>query len=146
VRIVLDTNVLARAHHLSRGPARKALLNIYAGPHILIVSQYLLRELERVLYYPRLVRRSGLTRADISEYLERLAAAATLVEPASVRQNILRDPADEAVLGTALAGKVDVLCTRDAHFFEEGVQRFCASKAIRVLTDTELLREPDFSS
>jgi putative PIN family toxin of toxin-antitoxin system len=145
VRIVFDTNVLARAHHLSHGPARQALVNIFDGPHILIVSQYLLHELDRVLAYPRLLRRSGLTRADILEYLERLAEAATLVDPAPVPRDVLSDPDDEPILGTALAGRADVLCTRDAHFFEESAQRFCASHGIRLLTDRGLLRESGFS-
>jgi len=116
------------------------LLHIVAGPDVLIVSQYLLQELERILAYPRLMSRSAITPFDISAYLEYLARASTLVDPMPVPEGVLRDPTDDPVLGTALAGKADVLCTRDADFFAESVQRFSQARSIRILTDVELLR------
>ncbi len=140
MRIVFDTNILARAHRLSRGPARRLLLEVIAGSDILILSQYLLQELQRILAYPRLLKHSGLTPFDIAEYLEYLAQASTLVDPVPVPGDVLRDRADEPVLGTALAGRADVICARDADFFEEKVRRFSAVQGIRILTDVELLR------
>jgi putative PIN family toxin of toxin-antitoxin system len=140
VRIVFDTNVLARAHQLAHGPARRGLLFVATGSDILILSQYLLQELRRILAYPRVLKSSGLTALDISEYLEYLARVSTLVQPLAVPEKLLRDPADEPVLGTALAGNADVLCTRDADFFTEEVQRFSAARGIQILSDLELLR------
>ena len=140
MRIVFDTNVLARAHQKARGPARRGLLHVASGPDVLILSQYLLQELERVLTYPRLVQRSGLTSLDVAEYVEFLARTGSLVDPVAVPEGILRDPADVPVLGTALAGAADVICTRDADFFEDTVQRFTVAQGIRILTDLELLQ------
>jgi len=94
----------------------------------------------RVLTYPRVLRSSGLAPLDVAEYLEFLVGAATVVNPSSVPEDLLKDLADAPVLGTALAGKADVLCTRDAHFFSAAVQKFTAAHAIQVLTDLELLR------
>jgi predicted nucleic acid-binding protein len=71
VSIVFDTNVLARAHQLAHGPARRGLLFVATGSDVLILSQYLLQELRRILTYPRLVRNSGLTPLDISGFLRR---------------------------------------------------------------------------
>jgi putative PIN family toxin of toxin-antitoxin system len=140
VRVVLDTNVLARAHQLAHGPARRLLLAVIAGPDVLVLSPHLLQELQRILVYPRLLKHSGLTPSDISEYIEYLARTSTLVDPAPVPPDLLRDHSDEAVLGTALAGRADVVCTRDADFFAENVQRFSAARGIRILTDMEMLR------
>lgn len=140
MRIVFDSNVLARAHQLAHGPARRALLFVATGSDVLILSQYLLQELRRILTYPRLLRSSGLTPLDISEYLDYLAHVSTLVHPVSVPGNILRDQADEPVLGTALAGNADVICTRDADFFAEEVQRFSVARGIQILTDLDLIR------
>ncbi|MBZ5562931.1 MAG: putative toxin-antitoxin system toxin component, PIN family [Acidobacteriia bacterium] len=140
MRIVLDTNVLARAHQLAHGPARRLLLRIIAGPDVLILSPYLLLELERILVYPRMLKQSGLSRFDIAEYVECLARVSTLVDPAPVLEGVLRDRGDEPVLGTALAGRAEVLCTRDADFFTEPAQRWSAAQGIRILTDLELLR------
>jgi uncharacterized protein len=140
VRVVFDSNVLARAHQRAQGPARRALLHVTSGSDTLILSPYVLLELERILTYPRLLKRSGLNPDDIAEYLESLGEAACLVTPVQVPQNLLRDPTDEAILGTALAGQADFLGTRDADLLQENVRRFCTGKGIRVLTDSELLQ------
>jgi putative PIN family toxin of toxin-antitoxin system len=112
---------------------------VASSSNVLIISPYILGELERVLTYPRLLRRSGLTSGDIAEYLENLAVLSCLVMPKGVPDGLLRDPADAPILGTALAGEADVLCTRDADFFEERVQRFCEASGIHVLTDLQFL-------
>ena len=140
MRIVFDTNVLARAHQLANGPARRGLVFVATGYDVLILSQYLLQELRRILGYPRVLKSSGLTAGDISEYLDYLARVSTLVHPLSVPEKLLRDPADEPVLGTALAGNADVICTRDADFYTEEVGRFSAARGIQILSDLELLR------
>ena len=140
MRIVFDTNVLARAHPLASGPARRALLFAAAGSDVIVLSQYLLQELRRILTYPRILRSSGLSPLDISEYLDYLGTVCSLVHPISVPENLLRDRGDEPVLGTALAGKADVICTRDAHFFTEEVRQFSAMQGIQILTDLELLQ------
>jgi len=135
VRAVLDTNVLARAHQKAEGPARRVLLQVISGSNVLVISAEILGELERVLRYPRLLRRSGLTSDDIAEYLENLGAVSCMVRPESVPADVVRDPTDGPILGTALSGGADVLCTRDADLFEEKVQRFCEVRGIQVLTD-----------
>ncbi len=139
MRIVFDTNVLARAHQQAHGPARRALVQVACGTDVLILSPYLLQELGRILTYPKLQKRSRLSPPDIADYLEYLARVSTLVDPVPVPANLLRDQTDEPVLGTALAGKADAICTLDAHFFDEEVRQFTATKGIRVLTDIELL-------
>ncbi len=140
MRIVFDTNVLARAHQLAHGPARRGLLFVATGSDVLILSQYLLQELRRILAYPRILKSSGLTALDISEYLDYLARVSSLVHPLSVPEKVLRDPGDEPVLGTALAGNADAICTRDADFFTEEVRRFSTAWGIQILSDLELLR------
>jgi putative PIN family toxin of toxin-antitoxin system len=115
------------------------LLHASSGTNILVLSQYLLQELGRILTYPKLLKRSGLTPTDIEEYLEYLALVSTLVVPVPVPANLLRDQTDEPVLGTALASQAEVICTLDADFFNEKVRRFSATKGIRILTDVELL-------
>ncbi len=60
MRIVLDTNILARANPNSKGVARSLLLTILeSAEHVLVVSPFLLRETERVLKTYRGCRWSG---------------------------------------------------------------------------------------
>jgi len=49
MRAVLDSNVLARAMYGVGGPAEESVRRLTAPPHVLIVSEFLLRELRRVL-------------------------------------------------------------------------------------------------
>ena len=142
MRVVFDSNVLARAHQLAQGPARRDLNQVISSSDTLILSPYILWELERILTYPRLLKSSGLSPGDIAEYLENLAHIAHLVIPVQVPKNLLRDPTDEPILGTSLAGQAEILCTRDADLLAENVKRFCATRGIRVLTDLELLEVP----
>jgi predicted nucleic acid-binding protein len=106
-----------------------------------VLSSYILGELERVLSYPRLAARSDLGPADISEYLQTLAMASCLVAPSDVPVGVTGDPDDAPILGTVLAGRADVLCTRDAHFFEAKSKEFCSANGILVVTEVELLKK-----
>jgi predicted nucleic acid-binding protein len=54
MRIVLDTNILVRANAKAKGPARELLLLIVnSAEHTLLLSPFLLEELERVFSYER---------------------------------------------------------------------------------------------
>lgn len=128
-----------RAHQRARGPARRALVHVTSGSDTLILSPYILWELERILTYPRLLKRSGLSSSDIAEYLENLAQVASLVTPEEIPKSLLGDPTDGPILGTAVAGQAEILCTRDADLLTENVRRFCAAKGIRGITDLEFL-------
>src|SRR5579863_6808653 len=75
MRIVLDTNILVRANAKARGPARELLQLIAASPsHTLLLSPFLLLELERVFDYERVRVSSKLTDEEIREYLSYLRA------------------------------------------------------------------------
>jgi predicted nucleic acid-binding protein len=54
---------------------------------------------------------------------------------------VRRDPKDDGVILTAIAGEADVICTRDAHLLDAETKHYCAQHGIRVFTDVELLKE-----
>ena len=54
---------------------------------------------------------------------------------------MLKDPDDDPVIYTALAGAADVICTVDRHFYEPGVLGFCSRYGIRIMDDVELLHD-----
>jgi len=70
MRIVLDTNILARATPGRYSPANQLLNLILGSTHTLIVSEYLLAELRRVLLYERVRAIHGLEDEAIAEYVE----------------------------------------------------------------------------
>lgn len=142
MRIVLDTNVLVRAARPSSGPAREALKLITTGPHVLVLSAFLLTEVERVLHYPRVRAQHRLSEKDMQSFVASLheGAEVVAVETGASSEPISTDPDDDPVLQTAVGGDADVLCTLDRHLRSRKVRAYCQWKGIQVMTDTELLR------
>jgi len=76
-----------------------------------ILSQYILDELQRVL--PRLNHRLGWSSLEIRDFVDSLTFLADLVDPVQVSEPLLRDDADQPVLGTFLASNANYLVTGD---------------------------------
>lgn len=142
MRVVLDTNILARAVRGGTSPAAEVLRLVMVAPHVFILSPFLLSELSRVLRYPRLRKLHNLDDTKIDAYVQSVQAAAALVNPpaATAVAKVSTDPDDDPVIATAVAGQAEVLCTRDRHLHHANARAYCASHGIQVLTDIELLR------
>jgi putative PIN family toxin of toxin-antitoxin system len=140
MRVVLDTNILARATPGRNSPAKQVLDALLLLPHVLVSSEFLLDELGRILRYDRVRAIHGLDDLVIDDYIQAIRQASlvvTLTAPATIST----DPDDDPVIATAIEGQADVLCTWDRHFFAESVQQHLSQVGVRVLRDTELLRE-----
>ena len=94
MRIVLDTNILIRANPKARGPARELLQRIVSGNDVLVASPFLLQELAGVLAYPRVEARWKLSKEEIEEYVQILAAVCEVVVPESGVPVALKDAND----------------------------------------------------
>src|SRR5438445_1674204 len=97
MRVVLDTNVLARSTKYATGPARGCFLRFESGQHTLVVSTYLLAELARVLTYPRLMARHGLSPEEVREFLAAVETVGEMVATPldSVEAIVSADPEDD---------------------------------------------------
>jgi putative PIN family toxin of toxin-antitoxin system len=140
VRITLDSTILVRANRRASGPARALLLELLDRGHRLVLSASILEEVERVLHYPRLFKRFGLTEAEITQFVGFLAATAEIVEVDETLTAPIRDPKDVHILQTAIGGKAEYLCTLDEHFRDSLVVTFCSNRGITVISDLDLLR------
>ncbi len=139
MRIVLDTAILVRATAKAMGPGRRLLERIVAGRHQLIASPFLLEETERVLNYPRIQALYGPRPSQIRQHLDFIQAVAEILDPVVSAPVVLNDPHDDPVIYTAVAGRADVICTRDADFYQPAVLEFCRMRNIRIMGDVELL-------
>jgi putative PIN family toxin of toxin-antitoxin system len=140
MRIVLDSNILVRAAWKADGLASLLLRSVLEEPHRLIVSPFILGEVARVLAYPRIQSRWGLTEERIQQHVNRLAAAAEIVDSTSVDRVVPDDPDDDFIVQTAITGKADALCTRDSHLLSPEVVEHCQRHAVRIMGDIELYR------
>jgi putative PIN family toxin of toxin-antitoxin system len=143
MRVVLDTNILARPSFSATGSAAELVELLKAPEHELIISDFILAELQRVLCYPRLQRLHGFDDAELERYVADVEAISTLVEMAAddIAAVTRNDPDDDPIIAAAVAGKAEVLCTLDKHLRNAVVVAFCHEHGIRVLTDVQLLRE-----
>ncbi len=141
MRIVLDSNVLARAARPVLGPAREVFLRCTQEPHVLLLSAFIISELRRVLGYDRVRKMHGLDDAGIERYVLDVESVGSMVTiPATAQGAIVaRDPRDDPIVHAAVAGAANVLCTRDRHLRYIDVTRYCRDRGIEVLDDLELL-------
>jgi uncharacterized protein len=114
--VTLDSTILVRANQRAAGPARALLLELLDGGHRLVLSGSVLDEVERVLHYPRLLKRFALTEPAITQFVAFLAAAAQIVEVDETITPPIRDPKDIHIVQTAISGKAAYICTLDEHF------------------------------
>jgi putative PIN family toxin of toxin-antitoxin system len=131
MRAVVDTNVWVSALLNPSGPPAAVRAAVQQGRFVSVTSEALLEELTLVLARPRFARRYGVRPEDGAE-LVALVRARSEVVPTAGAAHLCRDPDDDAVIETALAGRADALVTRDddlkgvaelaAHLRERGVE------------------------
>lgn len=114
MRIVLDSNVLL-AGFGTRGLC-EALVEACLEHHVLVSSEHILGELDRYLS-----GKFGLSARDAKEIVTFVRDRAVVVEPSPVPAKACRDPDDLPVLGTAVAGRADLLATGDADLLTVGM-------------------------
>lgn len=143
MRVVLDTNIIVRAGAKGRGPARELLHAIVHSPdHILLLSPFLLQEVERVRSYERVRLIAKLTDEEIVEHLAFLRAehVSEPVFPGPAPRIVPSDVNDDPVVYTAIVGRADALCTLNRDFFHPSVREYCRLRGVLVATDVEMLR------
>ena len=136
MKIFFDTNVYVAEALLGGAAGRmleatsKASWRIFSSPHVL-------DEIERVL------ERLGFSRRLALLTRRRARRRATLVEPASSRHRVPRDPDDSPILQAALEAGADFLVTNDTDLLSlasyEGLRILSMSEYYRLLQDHQLL-------
>ncbi len=142
MRIVLDTNILVRANAKAKGPARELLLLIVNSPeHVLLLSPFLLRELERVFEYGRVRTTTKLTDEEVAEYLSYIRAGdvSEMVFPGPAPRIVPSDVDDDPVVHTAVVGQAEILCTLNHHFYHASVLEYCKQRGVLVGGDVAIL-------
>lgn len=114
LRVILDTNVLVSGIAYPQSVPGKIIAAWRSGSVDLLLSNYILDELRRVL--PRLGQRHGLTLGEVNNLVDALAIQVDIIEPLPGAEPQLRDVADQPVLGTLLAA----LTASGAHYLVTG--------------------------
>ncbi|HEY5313593.1 MAG TPA: putative toxin-antitoxin system toxin component, PIN family [Pirellulales bacterium] len=143
MRVVLDTNVVARALPGRNNAAEAVLLLLLQPPHTLIVSEFVLAELARMLRYGRMRRVHGLPDDQLDAFVGHLRQGAEIVDVAAAAADAVvpSDPDDDPIVATAVLGHAEALATWDRHLFSAPVQAYLQRFGIRVMRETDVLAE-----
>ena len=106
MRIVLDTNVLIAAF-ITRG-ACSDLFEHCVRQHQLIISDFILNELRH-----HLSGKFKYSEQAVEEVTSLLKSKIELVVPTALELAVCRDPDDDFILGTAIAGNAECIVTGD---------------------------------
>ncbi len=133
MRVVVDTNVAVAACFAPASASARVLRRWRAGQFELVTSPPLLREL--AVLVERLQDVAAVRRAQrcLAALHQEFRHRAHTVQPAPLDLR-LRDPADEPVLGTAVAGGAAFLISTDADLL-----RADGYRGVRVLTPSRFL-------
>ena len=135
-RIVLDANVFVAAFGTRRGASFRLLARVGTGAFEVVVSVPLVFAYEDVM--TREIMEPKLTRAEISGVVDYICSVAKRQEIFLLWRPVLRDPGDDLVLETAVAGNCDVIVTHNVRDFD-WAKRF----GVRALSPGVFLNELD---
>ena len=102
-RVVLDTNIVLDAFVFNDPAAAPLLDGLQAGALIWIATQPMRDELERVLAYPKIVKRLTYYQLDAASVLAQFDALARLEPVAPKAQFTCKDPDDQKFIDLAVA-------------------------------------------
>lgn len=122
LRAVIDTNVWISGLLTRSGPPARVREAFQAGRFTLVTSAPLLDELAAVLHRPRLRDHYGVTPRDAAEYVALLRQRAVLV-PVDGNLRLCRDPDDDLLVETAIAGRAQALVTGDGDLLRDAQVR-----------------------
>jgi putative PIN family toxin of toxin-antitoxin system len=112
VRVVLDTNVWVSAVIKPQGHPVQVVTAWRAHRFEVVISAPLLAELRNVLNRPRIRKHYPITDEQVVSLLKQIARQAIHV-PVGQPRPLCRDPRDDMVLETAIAGNAAYIVSRD---------------------------------
>jgi putative PIN family toxin of toxin-antitoxin system len=133
LRLVIDAVGFVRALINPRS-AWGAIAFIYSDGYILVMSDELEREIHDVLSRPGITRKFDELSEALMIVLNATIQEAERVELGQIPQ-VCRDPNDDKVLATALAGRADFIATEDKDLLD-----MIDYEGISIVTGLELLR------
>ncbi|MGA3018508.1 MAG: PIN domain-containing protein, partial [Bryobacteraceae bacterium] len=121
---------------------RELLLLIVNSPeHVLLLSPFILKELERVFEYDRVRAATKLTDEEVAEYLGyiRARAVSEIIFPGPAPRIVPSDADDDPVVHTAVVGRAEILCTLNRDFYHTSVLEYCKARGVLVGRDVAIL-------
>jgi putative PIN family toxin of toxin-antitoxin system len=118
IRAVLDTNVWVSALLTPGYPPAKILEFSLTGKVRMIISPAIIREIGRVLQYPKVkkaLEKQQIIPQEVEEVILKLLRVALITPGEILAEAVSGDPADDMVIACALEGEADFIISGDHH-------------------------------
>lgn len=120
LKVVLDNDVLVSGLINPHGTPAKILNHTLKNRIRLSTSPSMIEEQERILSYPKLVKRHGLPKEELEEFLAGLLITTSLIEKEPTIKVLKESPRGNTYLSCALNGRADFIITEDEHLLNLG--------------------------
>ncbi len=115
LRAVLDTNLFISGI-FGKDSVSARLQNLWINQDfILVTSIEIMKEVSRVLSYPRIIKKFKPKEETIKRFFRLVFRKAIITKDIYKTDKITDDPSDNKFLGAALEGKADFIISRDQH-------------------------------
>jgi len=133
VKVVFDTNVWVSI--FMKKTLGEEFSKILGERNIQIyTSEQILKEISKVLFYPKINELLNLSRVSMKEILQNILKSSILIKPKFKLSVIKEDPEDNKILDCALQSKADFIVSGDKHLLK--LKKF---KKTKIITPREFL-------
>ncbi|HQS84509.1 MAG: putative toxin-antitoxin system toxin component, PIN family [Alphaproteobacteria bacterium 16-39-46] len=139
-RLVLDANVFASSLINPKGPPGIIVSEIINNPcFTLLLSEPILEELKRILFYPKVRKRIMHTDQDLELWILSLQLIAHIVIPKFTYPILVEDdPTDDKYIVTGIEGGSHFIISGDKHLLNlktyQGIKIITAAEFLNILT------------
>ena len=123
MKIVLDANLFASALIKPDSKPGKILDIVKENQVELVLSPSIIKEIKRILLYPKISRYHRKSAQEIDTYFEDILIFAWMVEGEGVVDVIKDDPTDNKYLACANEGEADYIVSGDHHLLDLGTYK-----------------------
>lgn len=116
-RTVLDTNVFVSGGTISVGAPSQVIDHWRSQNFVMVVSPQLLAEYEEVLYHPSVMKYTGLSLQETSQYIQEVKDRVYLTSGSHTVNLLKNDPDDNMVLACAEEGMATHIVTGNKKHF-----------------------------
>ncbi len=123
MKIVVDANIFASALLKPNSNPAKVIELVKQNRVELTISPAIIKEIKRILLYPKIKKYHCKTVQEIDEYFEKLLIFAWVVEGKEIIDIIKDDPTDNKYLACADEGEADYIVSGDHHLLDLGTYK-----------------------
>jgi putative PIN family toxin of toxin-antitoxin system len=121
LKVVIDINLFVSGLISKKGNPAKLLQLWHDHAFLLVISEQMVKEIERVLQYPRIRNKYNLKDEEIEQAVGTIKKFAVVLPDAIELGVVKDDPDDNKVLACALAAQADYIVSGDGHLLKLGV-------------------------